>query len=274
MTELLSLYIWPLLSALVLATALSLTGAQLVAREWTVRSLVVAQSSTVGVIIGIAITFLIEPHPIWSFVIATSTGTGFSLLIATFLSVDGFNFKKPQSLLTVFVALSSIAATFTALVPKLETNMSRIYAGDITTMSNFEARLHLGFALGIAAYLWKNWPQLSQSAFRNIVLRTPEKGIEIKTFTVAIMLLIALGVQGLGLSFVLSCLFLPTALTSDTDQSLRQHQVHVVLIASIGTFLGFLISLSDTRLPTTAVIVLAQLVIGLGIRFVTSRTRS
>lgn len=274
MIELLSLYLWPLLSALMLATALSLTGTQLVAREWSVRSLVVAQSSTVGVLFGIALTFLLEPHPLWSFVIVTGTGTIFSLFIAMLLGVDRFRLKRPQALLTVFVALSAIAAIFTALVPKLEANMSAVYAGDITTLSNLEARLHLGFGLGITAYLWKNWQQLSLSAFRNIVLGTPERGFAIKAFTLSTMLLVALGVQGLGLSFVLACLFLPTSLTAGTDQSLRQHQIHVVLISSVGTFLGFLISLADTRLPTTAVIVLAQLVIGFGTRFITTRTRS
>ena len=274
MIELLSLYIWPLLSALMLATALSLTGTQLVAREWSVRSLVVAQSSTVGVLFGIALTFLFETHPLWSFVIVTGIGTVFSLLIATLLGVERFNLKRPQALLTVFVILSAIAAIFTALVPKLEANMSAVYAGDITTLSNLEARLHLGFGLGITAYLWKNWSRLSQSAFRNIVLGTPESGFAIKTFTLSTMLLVALGVQGLGLSFVLACLFLPTSLTAGTDRGLRQHQVHVALIASAGTFLGFLVSLADTRLPTTAVIVLAQLVMGYGIRFITMRTRS
>lgn len=274
MIELLGLYLWPLLSALMLAIALSLTGTQLVAREWSVRSLVVAQSSTVGILIGIAITFLFEPHPLWSFAIVTSAGTFFSLLIATLLGVERFRLKRPQALLTVFVALSAIAAILTALVPKLEANMSAVYAGDITTLSNLEARLHLGFGLGITAYLWKNWSRLSLSAFRNIVLGTPESGFTIKTFTLSTMLLVALGVQGLGLSFVLACLFLPTSLTAGTDQSLRRHQIHVVLISSTGTFLGFLVSLADTRLPTTAVIVLAQLVIGFGIRFITTRTRS
>ncbi|MBK7892641.1 MAG: metal ABC transporter permease [Bdellovibrionales bacterium] len=274
MIELLSLYLWPLLSALMLAAALSLTGTQLVAREWSVRSLVVAQSSTVGVLFGIALTFLFEPHPLWSFVIVTSAGTIFSLLIAILLGIEHFGLKRPQTLLTVFVVLSAIAAIFTALIPKLEANMSAVYAGDITTLSNLEARLHLAFGLGITAYLWKNWSQLSQSAFRNIVLGTPESSFVIKAFTLSTMLLVVLGVQGLGLSFVLACLFLPTSLTAGTDRSLRQHQIHVVLIASIGTFLGFLVSLADTRLPTTAVIVLAQLVIGYGIRLISTWTRS
>lgn len=272
MMETFALYRWTILSALTAAPALALIGAQLMARGWSTRALIVSQGSSTGVIIGLAgVSYLAIPAGISNYIGVLTA----AILIAALSGVALVAMDRAQSrtarladpalpalILSLYVGLIALAAFVASLDPHLESSMAAAYVGDLSTASNLESRLSLAIGLGLLSLMWIQWQHLSSDAFQESVLAKISNGRRLIGFAIISMVAIAVSVQSMGLIFVLGNLFVPFATVGKKKSTLLRFRTELAMTASLGAGLGFAISLASTVLPTAPTILVCQMIVG------------
>lgn len=284
MTDLFYLYRWTLLAALLTAPALALVGAQILARGWATRALIVSQASSAGVLLGLsALSLLGISNSIFQYVGVVSAAVAVSALIGTLLVASDRRDRRnlhasdpaaPASLLALYAGLIAAGAVLTALSPHLESSMTAAFAGDLSTVSDLESRLNLALSFGILGWLWLRWSRLTEAAFVQSVLSSTRKQHAGLAFPFFSMLALAVSMQSMGLIFVLGTLFIPTATVGKSGSTLKRFRTELVVTAGLGTLLGFAVSLGSTILPTTPTVLALQALTGLTVRLIRSRQRS
>lgn len=258
--ELLTIYKWTLPASILMALALALVGAQWTAREKSTQIFVLGQGTSLGIVLGLALNvFLSTDHHYFSLLFGFSLGW-----IVLFITDILFEKKsnRHHAYLALFVLFLSLTYLITSVVPSLESHMAAAYFGDLAVMSNESAQI-CGVAAFIAViWLLKSWTSLTISSFQVVNQSLINKIGSAKLFDLATLLLTALAVQSMGYLFTLGSLFISTSFASVRSKDLHQYVSHLVLISSVGTALGFTLSLLSTIIPTVPAVMLGQFFVG------------
>ncbi len=276
MMELIELYRWTILSSLAAAPAIALIGAQLMARGWSTRALIVSQGSSTGVIVGLALMtyFSISPGMTTYISVLFSSVSVATLSGAILVFIDRRQARiarladpaLPALLLSLYAGLIATAALVASLDPHLESSMATAYVGDLSTASNLESRLSLAISLGLLAWMWLQWQRLTSDAFQETVLAKIANSSRLFGFAIVSMVAIAVSVQSMGLIFVLGNLFVPFTAIGKKNSTLTRFRIELAVTAILGTAFGFTISLTSQVLPTAPTILVCQLFVGLILR--------
>ncbi|HRK06559.1 MAG TPA: metal ABC transporter permease [Pseudobdellovibrionaceae bacterium] len=261
MSELILIYKWSILAAVVVSSALALIGTQLAARQQAMQTLVVSQSASLGVVLALGLLASwhgehTHPHEpsLWP------TLSGFLFALAMGLVSQKLIRTKWPSRNTYFIALfcllMALNACVIAISPGLEAHTSAAYFGDLAVSSEVEAQLLsvLGILVGLGMLMaWRRLTGISFNlmSFELPPLRRRDRQLD-WAMNLAGFILIAGAVQFLGLLFTLASLFLVPVILVRWHRSLRGLAVRILLATGVGAGVGFWISLSwgDGRLPT------------------------
>lgn len=282
MSESFYLYRWAVLAAMIAAPALALVGAQLMARGWTTRALIVSQGSSTGLILGLsALSVLGVSSSVAVFGGALTAAIALSTTIGTVLFLMDRNEIRnavtgdPRAnavLFSIYALLLSVSSLVTAYSPHLEINMTTSFIGDISTVTDLESRLSLAGALAIAGWIWLQWNELTRDAFNHVVLGERVRGNRAWMFAFLTAITISVAMQSMGFLFVLGSLFIPTSLLGHGQSGLRRFRFEITAVATLGALLGFFLSLQIGSLPTAPAIVVSQALCALLFRFCTRKT--
>lgn len=270
MMTMLALYKTTLFAGAAMAGALSLIGMQLAARDRAMQTVCVGQGASVGVIFGLGLFHWIGEHGTegsWS---ALPLLCGLLFSMATlWLSgrlVEGRIASKNTVFAFVFALLIALSHLLGSLFPGLETHLTQIYLGDLSTLTETNSRI--AAIIGVAAmwFLWRGLKPITLASFDGHLVGDKRvlnrDNLYVRGFWVVALLVICLSVQFLGFLFTIACLFLPTAMFSFFRRAgLRRHLFQCVGSSVVAAFGGFLLSLQFTRLPTVPSVVLVLFLI-------------
>lgn len=267
--SLIGLYIWTVLAAVVAAPTLSTLGIHLATRGTAMQTLCVSQAAMVGVLLGVG----------WF------TGSQFELLntVGPFLmglGVSGGTFFGMQELtkkhegsqttvfLCVFALLVAIANLISAVFPSLENHLAQIYFGDLATLSKLNSQLLLFASLGLAimlAIFHRPFMAMSfETALFGSLYNTQPNRKTAFLFQTITLATLCLCVQFVGFLFTLVALFLPTLLAKSPERfGLRKHVVTTCVLSTLGTLVGFCLSLEFSNLPTVPTIAITIATLGI-----------
>jgi zinc/manganese transport system permease protein len=274
MIEAVLLYKWAIVSSLVIAPALSLVGAQTLARNWTMRALIVGQATSLGTYFGLLLISLLgivhdsgnATDDVIQYVIVLLI----SVSVAAFLG--GLSVKMETRLIrqadpnrtgfavSLYALLMAATAAIMSLSPHLESHLASAFTGDLSTASDLESRLTLALSLGVLGWIWLNWFSLSKVAFERTVLLQGTTNREFR-FTLTALFAMALSMHSLGVLFVLGSLFIPPSVlmaVGKRNSRLLDFRTKLCVVSATGTFAGFLTSLAIHEIPTTPAIIFFQ----------------
>lgn len=283
MVELLGLYKWTLLGAIFAAPTLALIGAQVLARGWATRAIIVSQASSTGVILGLATLSVLSSMPgfgsldglfrfagVLTISILVSIAVGLLLVSsdqADLRQEGSSDPSRPALLFSIYIGLIALGSFTASFSPHLELSRAASFVGDISTASDIEARLTLAISLGLLGWMWLRWRSLTFGSFAHAVLFRKVAPAQTWVFSLISMVAIAIAMPSMGLVFVVGSLFAPVAAVGKRNSNLERFRQDVVLTAAFGALMGFVVSLSWTALPTAPAILVAQVLIGLVVRF-------
>lgn len=261
MIALLALYEWALLAGLATAPGLAILGAQLATRDRVMQILCVSQGALLGVILGIG---FFHKHEGTLWLAVAPLLCAFAVSSFTYVTTEWIvresSSSKNTTFAIIFCLLIAASHVVSALLPGLESHMSQVYFGDLTTLSVLDSQFLLVGSLHFLTILLRFLKAFSHHSFESAVFgKILSKGAAGEEFYFRALTLFALciSVQFLGFLFTISMLFLPTGMLALLKRrGLRFHYLLCTLLAVSSTLLGFLLSLAYTRLPTVPTIVL------------------
>lgn len=258
--DLLVIYRWSLPASVVVAVVLAMIGAQWTAREKSAQVFVLGQGSSLGIVLGLVLNILLgADYHVLSLALGLSVG-GLTLLASEYLVETKAD--RNHVYLTLFVIFLALTYLLTSLVPSLESHMAASYFGDLAVMSDGGAIGNLIVGLFFGAFLWFHWRPLSAVSFKLVNQSYIHRNQRDWIFDVGTLLVTTLAIQNMGYLFTVGSLFISTTLASRKSQNLRAYTVRLVLISAVGCFLGFMLSLLSTNLPTVPCVLLAQVFVG------------
>ena len=267
MTELLRLYEWAIVGGVLGAMCLGLLGAWIAARDRAMQTLCLGQGATLGVLVGLGLVPFLgaegEVSPFIPFASAVAFSAATYWISETI--IRGRAASKNTFFSFLFATLLALAYLVSALFPALESHMAQVFFGDLATLSNHDAVKTLLLAIvGMAVAIYR-WKAFSNQAFESAIFGVGRqekirKGRNL--FRTVSFIAICFSVQYLGFLFTMACLFVPTSVVSFFGGlGLRRHLLLSSGLATVATFVGFVLSLQFTRLPTVPTIVVLMLLI-------------
>lgn len=259
--NLLQIYKWSIPACVVTSSALALIGAQWTARERSAQIFVLGQGSSLGVVLGLAINILLgtDFHQ-WSLLLGLLSGWG-TLFLSDILI--GRRSQQNHIFLTLFVLFLALTYLLTSITPSLEAHMASTYFGDVAVMSDFAARASLLLGVLFVIGALKYWRQLSLTSFQLVNHSWIHSSTQNRVFDLATILLTTLSIQSMGYLFTIGSLFISTSFSAQRSSNLKVYTQKLLLISSLGSLLGFLLSLLSTNLPTVPCLLLGQILMGL-----------
>lgn len=259
--ELLDIYKFAIAASAVMAAALAMIGAHWTARGKATQIFVLGQGSSLGIVLGLALNVLMDVD-----LHGLNLAMGFVLGGATLFLSERFLSKRADrsfAYLTMFICFMSLTYIITSLTPALESHMAASYFGDIAVMSNTAAFLNL--ALGAFAFvlLIKYWKSLTRTSFEIANQSLIHRSWQGWFFDLSTIALTTVAVQNLGYLFTTGSLFVATTFASSRAKGVAQYRNRLCLVATVGSVIGFLISLISTEIPTAPAMIVAQVITGL-----------
>lgn len=258
--ELLQIYSWSIPASVVVGCGLSLIGGQWVARDRSAQIFVLGQGASLGIILGLVLNLFFEGD--WHFL---NLVCGFALGLITLLFSDkwiGKRSGRTHFYLTLFVFFLSLTYLITSLTPSLETHMAAAYFGDLAVMSNHGAQISLLLGLVFAGFALSYWRKLSLLSFQLMNQSLVHRPWYERVFHLSTLVLTTVAIQNMGYLFTIGAVFIPTTFASQKSASLKSYTLKVLSISTLGTVLGFSLSLLSTELPTVPCILLMQILVG------------
>lgn len=258
--ELISIYKWSLPASVSAAAVLSLIGAQWTARGQSAQIFVLSQGSSLGVVLGLAlnIVFGTDLHAL-NLVFGFSLGW-LTLLLSHRLSQGRSD--RNHVYLTLFVLFLALTYLLTSMTPALESHMAAAYFGDLAVMSDLAGQIVGFMAIVSLVFMLKNWKELSLSSFQlsnsSLIHRQPKNTV----FEMLTLIVTAAAVQNMGYLFTIGSLFIGTSFAAHSSRNLKSYTRKMLFIAVTGSFLGFVVSLLSTNLPTVPCVILGQVLMG------------
>jgi len=259
--DLLMIYKWSLPSSIVMAIALALIGSQWTAREKSAQIFVLGQGSSLGVVLGLIINILAGTDFHW-----LNLAAGFLLGALTLSLSDALIERKPgrnHIYLSLFVFFLALTYLLSAITPSLETHLASAYFGDLAVMSDLGAQGCLAVAAVFTVFVLREWRGLSLISFQIVNQSLIHRTWKLRVFDIATLLLTTMAVQNMGYLFTMGSLFIATSFASHQSKSLNSYTVRLALIASLGSFAGFVFSLLSTKFPTVPCVLIGQIIVGI-----------
>lgn len=258
--SLLDIYKWSLPASVFMAACLCLIGAQWTAREKSAQIFVLGQGSSLGIVIGLILNVVLGSDFHWLSLVGGLT-VGWITLILSDMVVQ----RQPDRnhiYLTLFVFFLSLTYLISSLTPSLESHMAAAYFGDLAVMSNGAAELGLLAAVLFGGFLLWAWRPLTKASFELVNQSSIHRDYKNRFFDVGTLLLTTVAIQSMGYLFTMGSLFIATSFASQRSRNLRSYTQRILLISSVGTALGFVVSLLSTNLPTVPCVLMGQLLTG------------
>lgn len=258
--DLLIIYRWSLPASIIAAAVLAMIGAQWTAREKSAQIFVLGQGTSLGIVLGMALNIFIgADYHVLSLVL------GFSLGGLTLLASEHFVKTKAERnhvYFTLFVIFLALTYLLTSLVPSLESHIASSYFGDLAVMSDSGAILNLIIGILFGGFLWFYWKSLSMTSFHLVNQSYIQRHWRDSYFDIGTLVVTTLTIQNMGYLFTIGSLFISTTLASRHSHNLRVYLNRMMTISVVGCFLGFLLSLLSTNLPTVPCVLLGQVLVG------------
>ncbi|WP_413568804.1 metal ABC transporter permease [Bdellovibrio sp. HCB117] len=258
--DLLKIYQWALQASVVMAAVLALIGGQWTARAKSAQIFVLGQGSSLGIVLGFVLNLILgtDFHGL-NLVLGLSLGW-LTLLLSDFWIESRSD--RNHIYLTLFVFFLSLTYLITSITPSLESHMAAAYFGDIAVMSNLGAQMSLAAGLAFGAFLLWSWKELSMISFQLLNQSSIHRSGKNLVFDVGTLLLTTMAIQSMGYLYTMGSLFIATSFASSRSRNLNSYTAKILLIASLGSLLGFSISLFSTELPTVPCILIGQMLVG------------
>ena len=263
--DLLTIYKWSLPSSVIMAMALAFIGSQWTAREKSAQIFVLGQGSSLGVVLGLIINIFAGTDFHW-----LNLAAGFLLGAMTLGLSDTLIERKPARnhiYLSLFVFFLAVTYLLSALTPSLETHLASAYFGDLAVMSDLGAQMCLAIAMAFVIFTIKYIRRLSLISFQIVNQSMIHRTWKLTAFDLATLLLTTMAVQNMGYLFTMGCLFIATSFASQQSTSLKDYSVRLALVASLGSLIGFSVSLLSTKFPTVPCVLIGQITVGIMISF-------
>lgn len=269
MLAMLLIYKWTILAGAVAAPALALLGAQLATRDRAMQTMCVGQGAMVGVLLGLGIV-----HQ-WDYEALDALGPFVTAMVfsaLTYIVTDKLVATRSASKNTTFAFVFSLllAAGYllSSLFPRLETHMAQIYFGDLATLAVLDSQITFVGGLVCLVCLALYSKAISNQSFEWAIFGGPlalgKPDWKIGAFKLISLVTLCFSVQFVGFLFTIAMLFLPTALMNFTaTKGLRLHCWLCTIVATVGTVVGFSLSLQFTRLPTVPAIVAVMFILSI-----------
>jgi zinc/manganese transport system permease protein/iron/zinc/copper transport system permease protein len=280
MIQIFALYKWTLLAGSVHAAALALLGCHLAARDRAMQTVCVSQGAMLGVLfaIGIGAIFGIEMVGEHSELRAHAIPLLASMLCsgAVFYLTQKMSARRMVSKNTIFASIFAVllASSYfvTGIFPGLESHMAQAYFGDLATATQVDSIIMLFLGLAGVLILTRFWKPIANQTFELAVFGDNTASSSRRRwswiFDLLALITLSFSVQFVGFLFTISCLFLPTTVTSSSHtKGLTRHLTLCAAIAAAGAAGGFSLSLMFTRLSTVPSVVLITLALALAARF-------
>ncbi|KHD89093.1 MAG: zinc ABC transporter ATPase [Bdellovibrio sp. ArHS] len=258
--DLLKIYQWALPASVVMATVLALIGGQWTARAKSTQIFVLGQGSSLGIVLGFVLNLILgtDFHSL-NLILGLCLGW-ITLLISDFWIESRAD--RNHIYLTLFVFFLSLTYLITSITPALESHMAAAYFGDIAVMSDKAAQMSLVAGAAFGAFLFWRWQELSMISFQLVNHSFIHRNHRNKIFDIGTLILTTVAVQSMGYLYTMGSLFIATSFASLRSKNLQSYTTKVVVIASLGSVLGFAVSLASTELPTVPCILIGQMLIG------------
>jgi ABC-type Mn2+/Zn2+ transport system permease subunit len=254
----LALYSFNILAGLFWGSYLSLLGPQLATRDKAMQILCAGQGAMLGVLLGLGLGSKYHYDHLFPIVAGY-----FSAMGCYFLSEKIIQNKasKNTHLTFLFCLLLALSYCVTAFFPMLETHLSQVYFGDLTTLTNLDCIELIILAIIGFGFFYKNLYTITNRSFEIAIFgNSPKKDFLFELFN---LVTLSISIQHVGYLFTMGMLFIPTAvLTYTRFKGFRLHYVLCLLVSALGIGIGFLISLNFPTFPTISVILVTIFILG------------
>lgn len=270
MMEMLLLYKTTLIAGAMMAGALALIGMQLAARDRSMQTVCVGQGASVGVILGMGILHILDLHATEDKTTLFPFAVGLLCSALTTVGTDRLVRRRLSSKNTVFAfvfaSLIAVGHLMGSLFPGLETHLSQIYFGDLSTLAENESKLASAVGAFAVIYMILGYKPITLASFDSYLVGESRllnsRGGYARHFSTVSLIIICLSVQYLGFLFTVACLFIPTAMLSYFPiRGLKRHISLGLGISMTAAIVGFLLSLQFSRLPTVPSVVACMVIL-------------
>jgi len=269
----LSLYAWTIAGGTALGCALAIAGCHLATRGRTLQALCVSQGAELGALASVLWVLLqgehLEDASAWMSLIGAIGGAALCGMLAKQSNKVRAS-SRTSFIFTLWLLLLSATHLSVALHPLLESHLSRVFLGDLATVSNQEALFAFIFALGILIYFSAAQSAILRRSFDAAVLMRKEMRDSWQEELV-FLLLAAFSTWSMGFLFTCACLFIPTSiLGAFAMTNALKHVLYCALIPLIAVPPAIAISLGEGNIPTVpavAVLMMFLTVMFLGMGF-------
>lgn len=256
--DILNSYGLSILGVTLLACALAIIGVHLAARSRTLQTLSVSQGAELGslaaVLYLLSVGHHIEDVPVLFGIFGAIVGAFFCGSLTKLVSRVRSS-SRPTALFSFWIFLVCVSHLIVSLHPLLENHFSRIFLGDITTLTNIESILTGAFGLCSMIFLFFRSRTMLRSSFDLSVFKKLNRRFSWED--VFFIVVCSFSTWAAGFLFTCVCLFLPTVLFSISNQltGLR-HILMCFLVALVAVPAGFIFSLTTVPWPTVPLIAL------------------
>jgi ABC-type Mn2+/Zn2+ transport system permease subunit len=270
MKESIILYLPNILATALMGAILPAYGSHWIARRESARAVMISQLAGFGVLVGLIPKMFFGTESTLWFVAPTLLGIfialGGGLAVNVFLNSES---SKTAIFLSLFLLFWALSQTLLGFFPGIESHHTSIYFGDVVTLTRLDC---LYFSVGASlamVYFLLFAKRLKNRTFEIAVLRYPMrlKNPDDGIFFILAILLIVFSVQFLGVLFTLSCFLLPSTFAHLLKvRGVGSHIFGAVAAGFLASSFGFLLSIFDSRVLTTPIIVILLLFFSLAVK--------
>lgn len=254
----LALYSFNILAGLFWGGYLSLLGPQLATRDKAMQILCAGQGAMLGVLLGLGLGS--KYH--FDHLLPITLGY-FSAMACYFLSEKIIQNKasKNTHLLFLFCILMALSYCITAFFPMLETHLSQVYFGDLTTLTNLDCIELIIIAIIGFGFFYRNFYSITNRSFEIAIFgSSPKKDFLFELFN---LVTLSISIQHVGYLFTMGLLFIPTAILTYTKLvGFRLHYLLCLVLSILGIGIGFFVSLCLPTFPTVSIILITIFILG------------
>lgn len=272
--EIISFYSLNILVGAFLAVVLGVYGANVVARGKTMEIVLLGQTIQVGILLGVIVNSLV-------FLDHDDHGLHLEIIVSVLFTVIVYGiyerltksrkFVKTPVLVLIYTVLLAVSYLVVAASPLVESHMVKAFLGDIVTASHTE--LYIVLVLAILSLIFfgnKRREILIQSfdvsLFGHLVTG---KGKNIYWFfNIIILCLMIYSIHVLGIVFTLCMMILPITIAQFSNFSLSALYKFIWIASPISVLIGFIVNIQYEQFPTSSLITLSFLFIGIIVVFV------
>lgn len=257
MMQMIGLYKGVFLLVLVAGLVMPLVGSHLPARNQVVRSLMVTQLATLGLLMGMLISNLAHmPHWMSEVLVPLSVATALTFFILKVMERTFFQLNEGTYMCGYFIFLA-LSFVVCSLFPGLELHHTQMFFGDVVTISGLSLWGSLSYmiiALVILFFYQKDWVlhSVDQQLLGDCYTCTKSHD----RFAFFSLMTIIVGLFSLGQMFTLGTMLLAPIFLKGQARGLRSFLILISVLTSTAMISGLGLSLFWTKLSTVPLMIL------------------